>query len=432
MANRYQFLIEVYQFSQDMKFLMFLLPLPISIKDRFNAEGRCVIPTSIPTKEVIIQKEIRTTIIGIGNCASSLVQGRFYYKDPDADIPGLITKNFGGYQAHHIQFVAAFDVDERKVGWDLSKAIFAKPNCTTIFQKDIPFLDCPSEMGYVIDSIPLHNDQYPESLRFKPKENKYSNKTQAKRAIVRGLQEKGVDVVVNYLPVGSEENALFYAECCLEAGCAFVNAIPVFVSKIYGDRFKRAGLPILGDDIKSQVGATIIHRVLTKLFEDRGQPIKRSYQLNVGGNTDFLNMLDRVRLRSKKISKTQSVLSQMNCGEFDPQNLCIGPSDYVPWLKDNKICFLRIEAEQFGGVPMNVEVRLSVEDSPNSAGVIMDAVRAAKVALDRGLSGPIIEASAYLFKSPVQQFEDTVAREMLRRFAEPLAQKSRVQAGGMR
>lgn len=366
-------------------------------------------------------EEIRTAIIGVGNCASSLVQGRFYYTDSEADIPGLITKNFGGYRANHIRFVAAFDVDERKVGWDLSEAIFAKPNCTAVFQKDIPSLDCPVEMGYVIDSIPVHNDQYPESARFRPMGNIYSSKTQAKRAIVRSLLEKRVDVVINYLPVGSEENTLFYADCCLEAGCAFVNAIPVFVSKIYGDHFKRAGLPILGDDVKSQVGATIIHRVLTKLFEDRGQPIKRSYQLNVGGNTDFLNMLDRARLESKKISKTQSVLSQMNGSgaEFDPQQLYIGPSDYVPWLRDNKVCFLRIEAEQFGGVPMNLEVRLSVEDSPNSAGVIMDAVRAAKVALDRGLSGPIIEASAYLFKSPIQQFEDSEAREMLRRFAEP-------------
>ena len=364
-------------------------------------------------------QEIRTAIIGVGNCASSFVQGRFYYKDPDADIPGLITKNLGGYRACDIQFVAAFDVDERKVGRDLSEAIFAEPNCTTVFQKDIPFLDSPVEMGYLIDSIPPQNDQYPESARFKPKANIYSRKAKAKDTIIRNLREKRVDVMVNYLPVGSEENTLFYADCCLEAGCAFVNAIPVFVSKIYGHRFKKAGLPVLGDDIKSQVGATIIHRVLTRLFEDRGQPIKHSYQLNVGGNTDFLNMLDRSRLESKKTSKTQSVLSQMYEREFDPQNIYIGPSDYVSWLKDNKLCFLRIEAEQFGGVPMNVEVRLSVEDSPNSAGVIMDAVRAAKAALDRGLSGPIIEASAYLFKSPVQQFDDAEAREMLKRFAEP-------------
>ena len=364
-------------------------------------------------------QEIRTALIGVGNCASSFVQGRFYYKDPDADIPGLITKNLGGYRACDIQFVAAFDVDERKVGRDLSEAIFAEPNCTTVFQKDVPFLDCLVEMGYLIDSIPPQNDQYPESARFKPKANIYSRKAKAKDAIIRSLREKRVDVMVNYLPVGSEENTPFYTDCCLEAGCAFVNAIPVFVSKIYGDRFKKAGLPVLGDDIKSQVGATIIHRVLTRLFEDRGQPIKHSYQLNVGGNTDFLNMLDRTRLESKKTSKTQSVLSQMYEREFDPQNIYIGPSDYVSWLKDNKLCFLRIEAEQFGGVPMNVEVRLSVEDSPNSAGVIMDAVRAAKAALDRGLSGPIVEASAYLFKSPVQQFDDTEARKMLKRFADP-------------
>jgi len=362
--------------------------------------------------------KIRTCIIGVGNCASAFVQGRFYYNDPNSNIPGLITKNFGGYLASDIQFVTAFDVDERKVGRDLSEAIFAKPNCTTIFQKDIPHLNCPVEMGFIIDSIPPHNDQYPEAVRFKPLKNIYSSVEEAKKAIVRILRENRVDVVINYLPVGSEENTFFYADCCLEAGCAFVNAIPVFVSKIYGERFRRAGLPILGDDIKSQVGATIIHRVLTKLFEDRGQKIKRSYQLNIGGNTDFLNMLDRERLKSKKISKTQSVLSQMQDGEFDLQNIYVGPSDYVPWLKDNKVCFLRIEAEQFGGIPMNLEVRLSVEDSPNSAGVAMDAVRAAKVALDRGLGGPIIEASAYLFKSPVKQFEETEAREMLRRFAE--------------
>jgi myo-inositol-1-phosphate synthase len=363
-------------------------------------------------------QEIRIGIFGVGNCASSFVQGRFFYNDPDADIPGLITKDFGGYRACDIYFAAAFDVDERKVGRDLSEAIFAEPNCTTVFQREVPFLDCPVDMGYLIDSIPPHNDQFPESARFKPKPNTYPNTATAKDAIVRRLRQRRVDVVVNYLPVGSEENTLFYAECCLEAGCALVNAIPVFVSKIYGDRFREAGLPVLGDDIKSQVGATIIHRVLTRLFEDRGERIRRSYQLNVGGNTDFLNMLDRMRLKSKRISKTQSVLSQMDGVEFDPQNLYVGPSDYVPWLKDNKLCFLRIEAEQFGGVPMNIEVRLSVEDSPNSAGVIMDAVRAAKVALDRGLSGPIIEASAYLFKSPVQQFEDTEAREMLKRFAE--------------
>ncbi len=362
-------------------------------------------------------KEIRTAIIGVGNCASSLVQGRFYYNDPTAEIPGLITKNFGGYYINDIKFVAAFDVDERKVGKDLSEAIFALPNCTKVFQKEIPFLNCPVQMGYIIDSIPSHNDQYPEEQRFKPLKNIYKDEQEAKEAIVEALRKARTEVVVNYLPVGSEKNTLFYADCAIEAGCAFVNAIPVFVSKIYGEKFRKAGLPILGDDIKSQVGATIVHRVLTKLFEDRGQPVIKTYQLNVGGNTDFLNMLERSRLESKKISKTQAVTSQMNGREVEPDNIYIGPSDYVPWLNDNKICFLRIEAEQFGGIPMNLELRLSVEDSPNSAGVIVDAIRAAKVALDRGLAGPVVEASAYLFKSPIKQFEDSEAREMLKTFA---------------
>lgn len=367
-------------------------------------------------------KSIRTGIIGVGNCASSLVQGRFYYSDSEADIPGLITRNFGGYYACHIEFVAAIDVDRRKVGRDLSEAIFAPPNCTTVFHKGVPFLGVPVEMGYIIDSIPSHTEQYPEAERFDPLPQRYRSAREAKRAIVNYLRDRQVEVLINYLPVGSERNTYFYADCALEAGCAFVNAIPVFVCKEYGERFKKAGLPVLGDDIKSQVGATIIHRVLTRLFEDRGMPVKRTYQLNVGGNTDFLNMLDRSRLQSKKQSKTQAVTSQMNGGPKDPRLVHIGPSDYVPWLKDNKLCFLRIEAEHFGGVPMHIEVRLSVEDSPNSAGVIVDAVRAAKVALDRGLAGPIVEASAYLFKSPPVQYEDSVAREMLKRFAEPSLQ----------
>jgi myo-inositol-1-phosphate synthase len=362
-------------------------------------------------------KEIRTAIIGVGNCASALVQGRFYYADPGVDVPGLITQDLGGYRPHHIRYVAAFDVDERKVGLDLSQAIFSPPNRTTVFQREIPHLGCPVRMGYIIDSIAPHNAEYPEEERFKPLENIYETEEEAREAIVSALREAQVDVVINYLPVGSEKNAIFYADCAIEAGCALVNAMPVFLSRFYGDRFREAGLPILGDDIKSQVGATIIHRVLTRLFEDRGQPVKRTYQLNVGGNTDFLNMLDHHRLTSKRISKTQAVTSQMDGDGIDPRNIYVGPSDYVPWLNDRKLCFLRIEAEQFGGVPMDLEVRLSVEDSPNSAGVVMEALRAAKIALDRGLSGPIVEASAYLFKSPVKQYEDSVAREMLRRFA---------------
>ncbi len=364
-------------------------------------------------------KRIRTGIIGVGNCASSLVQGRYYYGDPEADIPGLITRNFGGYRACDIEFVAAIDVDRRKVGRDLSEAIFAPPNCTTVFHPGVPRLGVPVEMGYVIDSIPAHTERFPDGERFDPLPPVYRNRKEAQKALVEMIRHRGVEVLVNYLPVGSEKNTYFYADCALEAGCAFVNAIPVFVSRDYGERFRKAGLPILGDDIKSQVGATIIHRVLTRLFEDRGMPVLRTYQLNVGGNTDFLNMLDRSRLQSKKQSKTQAVTSQMNGRLEDPRLVHIGPSDYVPWLKDNKLCFLRIEAEHFGGIPMHVEVRLSVEDSPNSAGVIVDAIRAAKVALDRGLSGPIEEASAYLFKSPIKQYEDSVAREMLWRFAAP-------------
>jgi myo-inositol-1-phosphate synthase len=370
----------------------------------------------------MIQKKIRVGLVGVGNCACSLVQGRYFYGDPEADIPGLITKNFGGYRACDIEFVAAFDVDSRKVGEDLSKAIFAPPNCTTRFYPDVPHLGVTVEMGYVIDSIPEHNDQYKKSERFEVSLPKYGSEQEATRAIVKTLREHDVDVLINYLPVGSERNTYLYANCALEAGCALVNAIPVFASVEYGDRFRRAGLPILGDDIKSQIGATIIHRVLTRLFRDRGMPVQRTYQLNVGGNMDFLNMLDRNRLQSKKKSKTQSVTSQMEALPEDPQTVYIGPSDYVPWLHDNKLCFLRIETEHFGGVPMNVEVRLSVEDSPNSAGVIVDAIRAARVALDRKLSGPIVEASAYLFKSPVEQYEDSVAREMLRSFAEPTLQ----------
>lgn len=361
--------------------------------------------------------EIRTAIIGVGNCASALVQGRFYYADPDADVPGLITRNFGGYRAADIRFVAAFDVDERKVDRDLSEAIFAQPNCTRVFQRDVPRLDCPVRMGYLIDSIAAHNARYPEQARFKPAANRFDSLDQARTDIVRALRAARAEVVVSYLPVGSEENSRFYAECAIEARCGFVNAVPVFLSRTFGGRFKEAGLPILGDDVKSQVGATIIHRVLTRLFEDRGQPVRRTYQLNVGGNTDFLNMLDRSRLESKKQSKTESVRSQAGDHPIPDGDIHIGPSDYVPWLNDNKVCFIRIEAEQFGGVPMNLELRLSVEDSPNSAGVIVDAIRAAKVALDRKLGGPIIEASAYLFKSPVRQFDDAEAREMLRAFA---------------
>ena len=366
--------------------------------------------------------EIKVGIIGVGNCASALVQGRYFYGDPDADPPGLITRVFGGYTVSDLRFTAALDVDERKVGLDLSRAITAPPNCTTVFFPQVPVLDCPVEMGYAIDSLPTHESENPDWV-FRPRPNAHTSEDEARLALTGYLRRREVEVLINFLPVGSERTTLFYADCALGAGCALVNAIPVFATRVYGEKFRAAGLPILGDDVKSQIGATIIHRVLARLFEDRGMPLKRTYQLNVGGNTDFFNMLDRERLRSKKISKTEAVASQLNGRRLEPGDIHIGPSDYVPWLKDNKVCFLRMEAEHFGGAPMNLELRLSVEDSPNSAGVVMDAVRAAKTALDRGMSGPIIEASAYLFKAPPVQFDDGEALKMLKKFAEPFSRR---------
>jgi len=364
--------------------------------------------------------KIKVALVGVGNCASSLVQGITYYDGvkEEGRVPGLITTNFGGYYPSDIHFVAAFDIDRRKVGLDLSKAIFSKPNCTTVFEKNVPHLNCTVTQGYKLDSIAPQTFDYPIDNRFDPLDDIYDSDEEAKKAIVKVLKSAQTEVLVNYLPVGSEQAARFYAECCLEAKIAMVNAMPVFISKFWGNRFKEAGIPIVGDDIKSQVGATIVHRILTKMFEDRGQRTRRSYQLNVGGNQDFLNMIDRTRLSSKKISKTNSVTSQMD-NKIADDDIYVGPSDYVPWLKDNKVCFIRMEANQYGDVPMNLEVRLSVEDSPNSAGVITDAIRGAKVALNKGLSGPIIEVSSYLFKSPVVQFDDTTARDMLRKFATP-------------
>jgi len=365
-----------------------------------------------------MNKKIRVALAGVGNCASSLVQGVHYYSNikETENVPGLITTNFGGYFPCDIEFVAAFDVDSRKVGKDLSQAIFEKPNCTTVFNRNVPNLNCIVEHGYLLDGCADHMTKYADHQAFRPLKDTHKSEQEAKAAVVNTLKTKKVDVFVNYMPVGSEKAAFFYADCALEAKTAFVNAMPAFISKVWGNRFIEAGLPILGDDIKSQVGATLIHRVLTKTFEDRGQPVKRTYQLNVGGNTDFLNMIDRSRLTSKSKSKTQAVTSIMDT-KIAPDNIYIGPSDYVPWLNDNKVCFLRMESDQYGGVPMTLELRLSVEDSPNSAGVITDAIRAAKVALDRKDKGPIVAASSYLFKSPVEQYEDSTAREMLKAYA---------------
>jgi len=368
-------------------------------------------------------KEIRVAIAGVGNCASSLVQGIEMYRDKyegkkeiPEKIPGLITTNFGGYYPWDIKFVLGIDVDRRKVGKDLSEAIFELPNCTTIFFKKIKNLNAPVIQGYIIDSIAPHIPEYPLNQRFAPLENIDKDEDTACERIVKELKKRKVDVLVNYLPVGSEENVKFYARCALEAKVAFINAMPVFISQFWGEKFRKAGLPILGDDIKSQLGATILHRAITRLCEDRGIKIKRTYQLNVGGNTDFLNMLDRTRLKSKRISKTDAVTSQMD-KVIAEENIYVGPSDYVPWLKDNKVCYIRVEGEHYGGVPLYIDLKLSVEDSPNSAGVITDAIRAAKVALDKKMAGPIIEASAYLFKSPVKQYDDATALKMLKEFA---------------
>lgn len=347
------------------------------------------------------KKKVRVAIIGVGNCASSLVQGVEFYKNTpdDATVPGIMHVNLGGYHIRDVEFTLGIDINATKVGKDLSEAIFAEPNNTYKFS-DVPYLNAPVVRGMTHDGLGKYLSQV-------------ITKAPGPTAdIIRLLKETKTDVVVSYLPVGSEMATKWYVEQIIEAGCAFVNAIPVFIasSEYWGQRFKDAGLPVLGDDIKSQVGATILHRVITSLFVDRGVQIDRTYQLNFGGNTDFLNMLERERLESKKISKTGAVTSMIPY-EIDPENVHVGPSDHVPWLTDRKWCYIRMEGTTFGNVPLNVEAKLEVWDSPNSAGVIIDAVRCAKLALDRGLSGPIIGPSSYFFKTPPQQFRDDVCRQ---------------------
>jgi len=353
--------------------------------------------------------KIKVAVIGVGNCASSLVQGVEYYRNARAGsrVPGVMHVELGGYHIRDIEFSAAFDIDRNKVGRDLGKAIFTPPNNTTLFSP-VPRLGVKVERGMTHDGL-----------------GKYLARVIQKAPgptadIVAILKATRTDVVVNYLPVGSEMATKWYVEQVLEAGCAFVNCIPVFIASeaYWRDRFKRRGLPLLGDDIKSQVGATILHRTLVNLFLDRGMPIDRTYQLNTGGNTDFLNMLERERLQSKKISKTNAVASQIQARAIpiDAANIHIGPSDYVPWQKDNKVCFLRIESRHFGNVPASLECRLSVEDSPNSAGVVIDAVRCAKLALDHGLTGALAGPSAYFMKSPPVQHTDDEARTLTERF----------------
>lgn len=358
--------------------------------------------------------KIRVAIAGIGNCASSLIQGVEYYKALGEDNPdrslGLMHFDLGGYRPSDIEFVAAFDIDRRKVGRPLREAVFAKPNCTKVFFPDLPDYPVKVEMGEVLDGVAAHMKDYPEERRFIIADRRPSN--------VPGILKKsGAHILINYMPVGSEKATAFYADACLKAGVAFINCVPVFIAsnKTWAKRFQELNIPVIGDDIKSQIGATIVHRTLTKLFGDRGVRLDRTYQLNVGGNTDFLNMLNHSRLKSKKISKTEAVQSQLNA-PLNSENIHIGPSDYIPWLNDNKICFLRMEGRGFGHIPINIELRLSVEDSPNSAGVVIDAIRCCKLALDRKIGGVLISPSSYFMKHPIKQFPDEKARDMVEEF----------------
>ncbi len=360
-----------------------------------------------------MEKEIRVAIAGVGNCASSLVQGLYFYKDikdNNETVPGLMHNVVGGYRISDVRPVAAFDIDRRKVGKDLSEAIFEKPNCTTIFHKDVPSIGVEVQMAPVLDGLAAHMKDYPEDRGFRVSEESPVD-------VAKVLKETKADVLLNYMPVGSEDATKYYARACLDAGVAMVNCMPVFIASDpeWEKRFREAGIPIAGDDMKSQIGATITHRVLTKLFSDRGVKVDRTYQLNTGGNTDFLNMLERKRLASKKISKTESVQSQLPV-PLHPDNIHIGPSDYVPWQNDNKLCFIRIEGRKFGNVPVKLELRLSVEDSPNSAGVVIDAVRCAKLALDRKIGGELTSISSYTMKHPAHQFPDSIARQMVDEF----------------
>ncbi len=354
---------------------------------------------------------IRIAIAGVGNCASSLVQGIAYYKGRDpVGVAGLMHPQIGGWRCSDIEVVAAFDIDRRKVGKPLAEAVFAKPNCTLSFQQALPVSEVMVQMGPVLDGVAPHMANYAEEEAFRVADQEAVD-------VVRSLKEARAEIMVCYLPVGSEQAVRRYAQACLEARVAMVNCMPVFIASNpeWGQRFQRAGIPIVGDDIKSQVGATIVHRMLSRLFADRGARLDRTYQLNTGGNTDFLNMLAMDRLRSKKHSKTESVQSQLD-ERLDPRNIHIGPSDYVPWQGDNKVCFIRMEGRGFGDAPIELELRLSVQDSPNSAGVVIDAIRCTKVALQRGIGGPLEAVSAYYMKSPPRQMRDSEARQACEQF----------------
>lgn len=351
--------------------------------------------------------KIRIAVAGIGNCFSSLWQGINYYRDKSPeDAIGLMHWEIGGFKPSDIEVTAAFDIDKRKVGRDVSEAIFAPPNCTTFFCRDVPSSGVKVRMGKVLDGFSEHMADYPVERTFVLADDPEP----AREDVVEVLKKSGAEILINYLPVGSEQAVRFYTQCALDAGIGYINNMPVFIcsESEWAEKFREKNIPILGDDIKSQLGATITHRILANLFKRRGVKLERTYQLNTGGNTDFLNMLNQHRLKSKKLSKTEAVQSVLP-QRLEPENIHIGPSDYVPWQKDNKIAFIRMEGKLFGDVPMNLELRLSVEDSPNSAGVAIDSIRCCKLALDRGIGGPLISASAYFMKHPPEQMTDDMA-----------------------
>ncbi len=357
--------------------------------------------------------KIRVAVTGIGNCASSLIQGIEYYRTRNAsDHAGLMHARIGGWRPSDIEIVAAFDIDRRKVGHMLEDAVFSAPNCTRVFQRMLPASGVRVQMGPLLDGIADHMASYDDDEAFRLADEEPVD-------VAAALRAAEAEVLICYLPVGSEQAVRRYAQACLDAGVAMVNCVPVFLAsdKEWAERFRSAGVPIVGDDIKSQVGATIVHRTLCRLFADRGVKLDRTYQLNTGGNTDFLNMLERSRLQSKKRSKTESVQSQLD-ERLDSRDIHIGPSDYVPWQDDNKIAFIRMEGRGFGDVPLELELRLSVQDSPNSAGVVIDALRCAKLGLERGLAGPLEAPSAYYMKSPPRQMRDDEARRALESFIE--------------
>ena len=359
-------------------------------------------------------KKIKVAIVGVGNCASALVQGIYYYqKNQGQGVSGLMFEDVGGYKPWDIEVVAAWDIDARKVGKDISEAIFSAPNCTAIFEPNVPKTGVKVRMGKVLDGFAEHMKNYPPDRTFVLADEKEDELED----VVKVLKDTGAEILINYVPVGSEEAARFYAAACLKAGVSFINGMPTFIvsDPEWAKKFERESIPVVGDDIKSQVGATIVHRTLVQLFLDRGVKLDRTYQLNFGGNTDFLNMLERSRLKTKKVSKTQAVESIIPY-EIGEQNIHIGPSDWVPWLKDRKIAYIRLEGRLFGDVPMSLELKLDVEDSPNSAGSMIDAIRCCKLARDRGIGGPLYSISAYTMKHPPIQYPDWQAKRMVEEF----------------